>query len=57
MKTNRLNFYKSVAVATLAIALGFFMGFICAIHWVLNVSSWQAVHDLWYCLVDGARFK
>jgi len=57
LKTMSLHFYKTVAVAFFAIAIGFFVGFICAIHWVLNVSPWQAAHDLWYSLVDGARFR
>jgi ABC-type amino acid transport system permease subunit len=57
MNTNRLHFHRTVGAATFAIAIGFLLGFVYAIHWALNVSPWQAVHDLWYSLVDGARFK
>jgi len=57
MKTNRFKIYKTVSVTTLGIAIGFHVGFVWAIHWTLNVSPWQAVHDLWYSLVDGSHFR
>jgi hypothetical protein len=57
MKTMRSKIYSIPVAVVLGIAIGYFVGFVSAIHWALNISPWQAAHDLWYSLVDGSHFR